>query len=145
MKNILLFVFFLLSFGVFAQTVCPTIVFSYDASGNRIQRTLSIIPCNEVQKQINGENTGEPIVISSMQVNVHPNPAKDKIIIEFLQIESPEERTTIFLYDVNGKEVYYEETSFLQVQIDVSKLSSGTYLLKIVRGKEFKTYNVFKN
>ena len=146
MKNyFLLFIVSLISHLAFSQPPppsgnCPTIVFTYDANGNRIQRDLVIVPCG---LRMGNTHSPKPLA-SSFNANVYPNPAKDKINIEVQQDSSANE-TRITLSDLAGKTVYAGTVAAAIVQIDVSTLSNGTYLLKIMRGRENKTYNVLKN
>ena len=148
MKNYFPLIVLLLSSNlIFSQPpppdICPTIVFSYDATGNRIQRNLIVIPCSDVQKTSVADSSSQSVA-PTMQVNVYPNPAKDKINVEFSQ-DSSKDECKIFLYDIGGKIIYSSVVSSAQLQIDVSAFNTGTYLLKIVRGKEYSTYNVLKN
>ena len=117
---------------------CPKIIFSYDASGNRVQRKLIITNCDEQRLKNN-----EPAA-PAFHANAFPNPPNDKVNIEMENIDGIT-TSAVSLYDLNGKEVYSLVTPDLKLQIDVSKLAEGTYLLKITRGKEYKTFNVLKN
>ena len=116
---------------------CPAITFTYDASGNRIQRDLVIGPCNS-------EMPGPGRVASTIEATVYPNPTMDKINVELKQNDA-ESESKIELYDLNGKTVYSSVISGSQMQIDMSEFVPGNYLLKIIRGKEFITYPVLKN
>jgi hypothetical protein len=116
-----------------AQT-CPQIQFSYDEAGNRVQRKLTTVPCKRTQDA----------PANNLIANVYPNPAHDKINIE-LQEDAAVPESKITLYDLNGREIYSTISSSLQIQVDVSALLPGTYLLKVERGKEQATYNVSKN
>lgn len=144
-KLLLLFCFLIVTLIAFSQPPppdnCPMIVFSYDAAGNRIQRNLVVVPCGDIERTT---DTAGNTVISTLQANVYPNPAKDKINIDLKQA-SNENETKVFLYDLNGKIIYETILSSAQFQINVSNYSNGKYLLKIVNGKEFKTYNVLKS
>ena len=124
--------------ALFAQQTCPQIQFTYDASGNRVQRKLVVVLCAPPRIQ---ENTPPA---PDIHANAFPNPANDKINIELEAMEGITE-STIKLYDLSGKEIYSVVTPALQLQVDVSKLTAGTYLLKITRGKGYKTFNVLKN
>ncbi|TAL58649.1 MAG: T9SS type A sorting domain-containing protein [Bacteroidetes bacterium] len=139
MKKILVAVFLLGgSFGAFAQITCPEIHFTYDASGNRIKRQLVITNCNEEKKA----QPQEPEVV--IPANVYPNPCKDKINIDFDSKEGAVE-TKVELMDVNGRIVCTYTSSSLQNQIDVTPYPAGNYLLKVIRGKDQRTFNVSKN
>lgn len=128
--------------AVFAQSVpldCPQIIFSYDASGNRMQRKLVITPCDQQSNKL----AQQPQPTPPFHVNVYPNPAQDKINVD-LQKDELETESKIELYDVNGKVVYTENSLSLQIQVDISGYPSGIYLLKITKNKEFTSFNVSK-
>jgi hypothetical protein len=83
--------------------------------------------------------------VSAFLVKAFPNPAQDKINVEITQDSSAVTESAVLLLDLTGKTVYSGVTSSLQMQIDVSRLVEGIYLLKITRGDKSTTYNVFKN
>jgi len=146
MKKILfLFLFVLCSLLGFAQppTTCPQIVFDYDASGNRIQRKLQIIPCDVQSGKTAQQNDVQESAVP-LQVNAYPNPTQDKINIELPEDGSSIE-SKIELYDLNGKILHSVISPLLQIQVDVSGFTGGTYLLKITRAEKFATYNILKN
>ena len=145
-KIITLFSFLITALLVFSQpqpppTTCPTIAFSYDASGNRIQRSLVVVDCSQLQRTQN--STANNPTVSNFPISVYPNPTQDKINIG-LEADSLSQSSTIQLYDLNGKIVYSIVASSLQMQIDMLPLGAGTYILKVTRGKNFATYNIKK-
>jgi hypothetical protein len=148
MKKIILFFSFLsITLLGFSQpppppTTCPIIAFAYDASGNRIQRSLVMVNCS--QQHRTADTSSNKHEASAFLVKAFPNPAQDKINVEITQ-DSAAAESAVLLLDLTGKTVYSGVTSSLQMQIDVSRLVEGIYLLKITRGKQSTTYNVFKN
>ncbi|MEP7317697.1 MAG: reprolysin-like metallopeptidase [Panacibacter sp.] len=61
-------------------------------------------------------------------LSVYPNPAHSKININLTGYKGVSE---IKLYDVNGKQVAVFRTSQMNSEMDISKLTTGVYLLKI--------------
>lgn len=59
------------------------------------------------------------------QVRIHPNPFKDKLLVEIPNAKKIE----IKLYDVLGKKIIDE--TFYSKALDFSKLNSGIYFMKI--------------
>ncbi len=57
-------------------------------------------------------------------ISVYPNPATDFIIVQ------SESKGRVELYDINGKHVV-ESNSETETRIDITKLNSGIYILKI--------------
>jgi hypothetical protein len=60
------------------------------------------------------------------QVLVYPNPAKDVLHIQGIEVAS-----VLMLYDVAGKLIKQEEAKSNDVSIDVKDVASGIYQLKI--------------
>lgn len=65
------------------------------------------------------------------EVKVYPNPASDKINIDFSRASIIPEKTSCSIYSVDGKRVYEQEFEGDATQIDISTLSRGIYLLKL--------------
>lgn len=64
--------------------------------------------------------------INSKIISVYPSPARD-----ILNIKSPEELSSVELYDMNGKYIG-KNKNIINNQIDVSNLKSGVYMLKVI-------------
>ncbi|WP_298901239.1 FG-GAP-like repeat-containing protein [uncultured Psychroserpens sp.] len=71
---------------------------------------------------------------------IYPSPAKDVINIESLQLN---DSTIYSIFDVTGKRVLNSKLE--TPTIDVSKLSPGNYILRIVSGTSIKSQKFIKN
>ena len=69
----------------------------------------------------------------NMQINVYPNPATDKINIEFSEIN---ENTIIQLFDISGKELLLKSLINTTEQLDLSNFSNSTLILKITENEK---------
>ena len=65
-------------------------------------------------------------------VEIFPNPAKDRININITGYSGTSE---ILVFDVNGRLVVRNKTSNINSQLDISKLTSGLYLVKVFNGE----------
>ena len=65
-----------------------------------------------------------------MKVNVYPNPVKGTVNI---QIEDNKDKAEIRLFDMYGRLVMQQLSSNENTKLNVSKLSPGVYLVKIIR------------
>jgi hypothetical protein len=72
-----------------------------------------------------------------MTLLLYPNPSVDKVFVEGLELGSQ-----ISIYASNGALVYRSVVSSENVQIDVSKLSSGSYILNMENGAA-KRHQIF--
>ena len=66
-------------------------------------------------------------------VVIYPNPAKNNLNIQNA------ENSSVKVFDLLGRVVLLENNISLNQQIDVSKITTGTYLIKIINGNQVKT------
>lgn len=118
MKSILLTFMMTLTVGVSAQT---TWVYTYDAVGNRTQRTVT------GSKARQKSTTTSINLIDDEKVKAVMDPSLKKLKIETLSIVN----SSIFIYDMTGKELFSKVSDTESVQIDLSSLRRGTYILTI--------------
>ena len=112
----LLFLFALLPFQVLA------IQFKHLEPISSIQFTTELVQVNE------------DFVIS-------PNPAKSTIN---LYLPKGFENAKLSVFDVLGKEIYYEELNSLKSIINISKWNDGVYLVRIATDKDSQTKRFVK-
>lgn len=75
--------------------------------------------------------------IESQFIKISPNPANDKIQI---QLEDKIQESPLMIYDLEGKILRNQMIYSSNLDIDISKLDSGLYLIKIeMEGKEYFT------
>lgn len=70
---------------------------------------------------------------------VYPNPVKDILNLSYSQ-----NITNVGIFNMLGQQVITKSVNATQDQIDMSDLSSGTYLVKVTAGSEVKTLKVVK-
>lgn len=73
------------------------------------------------------------------QFKFHPNPATNQI--NFITTQNIDH---ILIYDLLGKQVKNASVDFNKSTIDVSKLASGAYILKVSAGSSNKNYKFIK-
>jgi hypothetical protein len=79
-----------------------------------------------------------------LKAQVYPNPATDKLI---LSIGSQEYKNLRYqLIDLQGKTIASDRVNQNTQSIDMSKLSNGTYFLRVLSNKQqLKTFQIIKN
>ncbi|MDD5570420.1 MAG: S41 family peptidase [Bacteroidales bacterium] len=117
----------------------------YYPNGDSTQR-IGIVPDSVVYPTIEGIRHGRDEVlekaleiancISSVSeksqksdFNIYPNPSNDKITIELPQTSK---QSTITINNVNGQEIFKQQTTNNKLFMDVSKLPGGIYFVKVV-------------
>ncbi len=84
--------------------------------------------------KINTANTLVPIIKQTGNITVYPNPATT-----FLTISASQNITTISIINLLGQTVYSNKYNLSEVQIDVSGIPAGIYVLK-VNGSEVRKF-----
>jgi len=69
-------------------------------------------------------------------INLFPNPAGDQLNV---WVEGVQKKTAIKVYNLMGKLVMQQESGNTLTLLNISKLSSGFYLVKVNDGKEIRT------
>lgn len=73
------------------------------------------------------------------QFNYYPNPVKN-----VLNISHNKDITSVAVYNVLGQKVLYKSVNAANATIDMSSLSSGTYLLKLTSDNQVRTLKIVK-
>lgn len=71
--------------------------------------------------------------------NMYPNPVKDMLTMEANDII-----TKLQIYNLLGQEVMLRSLNTSQVQLDVSQLKTGVYIVKVQAGNQVASYNLIK-
>ncbi len=128
-----------------------SIHYSYDASGNRILRTIVIsggrqaISASDTLREMQFED-----LIGNMKVLIYPNPTKESLLIEIhqLQDDPPHQimrtRAIASIYSVSGILLMNFSLSNNSVNIDLSGYPDGVYLLKIATDNQSGGWRIVK-
>lgn len=137
-----------------------TVVFKYDAAGNRVERTSQIIlPKSatmvlddttdlfesfdfDAEQFINdGEHekykTGENFII-------HPNPTNGKLVLEILELPEKPNIARISLSDASGNTIFTKRGVFAYNVFDLGLYVPGLYILEYKAGKTHKRWKILK-
>ena len=96
----------------------------------------------EVPNGITGGCTvGIKEYFNSNDISVYPNPAEDKINLEFVEAKS----YSFLIKDISGRTVIKEsESQFQKTEINFSELNSGIYFLEIKNGNNTLIRKIIK-
>jgi len=72
-------------------------------------------------------------------INLYPNPANEKINVEFYQY-SPSVRVFLELFSTDGQLLTHQQINGMMTQIDISQLSKGMYFISIVDHDGFEVF-----
>jgi hypothetical protein len=81
------------------------------------------------------------LVLANKAPAIHPNPAKDKIIVLLAGLNGMAE---IVITDANGKTLLRQKTAQAQTSLNISKLASGIYMIKAIQGGKTNNWKFVK-
>ena len=148
----------LLTLKTVAFAQLKTINYSYDASGNRVQRTITIEQCiaptpsnnkdsiialqDEIKGIINADTNLSPSNgdgIASGDIKVFPNPVKYKLNVQFKGTASSE-GCKLQIYDGLGKLFYSQDAQQTQTEINMEAAKKGAYFMVVVTKEGKRLY-----
>ena len=77
------------------------------------------------------------------ETKIYPNPTENMLIIEFPEAFTDEKH--ILIYNVNGQKIMDKYIEDQNVEIDISSLQPGIYLLKIFNDNSYEQHKFIKN
>lgn len=87
------------------------------------------------QVDFDGTETLSKIVSVSQNskglIRITPNPTSDKVTIDLNQNDVSNQAATLVLYDMTGRQVWAQVTTSSAVQLDMSHLAKGMYVLTV--------------
>jgi hypothetical protein len=127
--------------GIYYAKVYPTgsansATSCYTLKVQTITATRAITTATNVTTAATMEN-----VNPNFTINLFPNPTGDQLNIS---VDGIDKKTEIKVYNLMGKLVIQQEINNRLSQINVSKLTSGFYLVKINDGKEIRSAKFIK-
>jgi hypothetical protein len=73
--------------------------------------------------------SGRASISSANDINIYPNPIKDRLFIDLTSFQL--ERNKISIFTLMGEKIFEINTSDAMVEIDLSHLNSGNYIVNI--------------
>lgn len=107
-----------------------SIKFNYKTGGS-----FGLFDC--ICKGVKKHGSGIKIVGVNTNFLLYPNPATSTLHISINHVRNQDQIMPVFIHDINGKLVMKELINYSEAaSIDVSKLTPGSYILKIADGSE---------
>jgi hypothetical protein len=133
-KNILLIALSSITYFAYAQ---PSVEYTYDPAGNRIQRNIIVVggmalhngdgeqAAQQVAEMLPIEDEGDILI------NLYPNPTQADVDITIDYQNVPQQVVTMSLYDASGKLLESKQVSDTRHQISLQKYPTGIYYLRM--------------
>lgn len=140
MNKTLLFIFMLLALTAKAQ---QKLSYAYDAAGNRTERTIvmTVRSADVEDKAQDGLFFEEQI--ANLQLRIYPNPVKEQLTIQISDYESSA-RMEFVLYSIGGSILHRGTIDSETTLVNMSRFTTGTYVLHIIIGGKRTVWKVVK-
>lgn len=139
MKQLL--IFFLCAFSYILSSNAQTVSYAYDASGNRISRTIVLSQRNNAPHHQQPTEISE--VFDDVTVSVSPNPTDGIVRVKITRSNTPVEGT-ISVYTQSGAPVQTVSVLSDGTTVDLGNQPSGIYLLRIECNDYKNTWKIIK-
>ncbi len=149
MKYIIAFISFFIPVIAFAQN--PQIVYSYDASGNRIQRKTIVLgtedplPPTPSSNKVatNQTTTGIKDSIGKFNVSFYPNPIENYVNVKF-DVNTNLSHAKLKVLDMRGIVLIEENNLSTITKLNFQSLAAGQYIIWIEVDGQMKEWGVIK-
>lgn len=135
---------FTLPLLLFIGIACKSqsISFTYDDSGNRIERSITLKSTASSPKQDNPDNAFKD-ELGELDITIYPNPVRSELIID---ISGEEEGVfaTVSLFDQNGRLVLKKDNLTSTSTLNLGNLIPGNYFMIIQSGNKATRWKIVK-
>lgn len=140
MRRTLPIIFMLLALTAKAQ---QKLSYAYDAAGNRTERTIvmTVRSADVEDKAQDGLFFEEQI--ANLQLRIYPNPVKEQLTIQISDYESSA-RMEFVLYSIGGSILHRGTIDSETTLVNMSRFTTGTYVLHIIIGGKRTVWKVIK-
>jgi hypothetical protein len=133
-KNILILFLAGLSF-LFQNMTAQTISYTYDASGNRIERkVISLLKSGHLTDTTKSESFKQEALedqLGAQKILIYPNPVKENLTIEF-RGKVPASHVTVYLYTQTGRLLKsFVAGDNVSSSVNLSGYPAGIYILRL--------------
>lgn len=120
--------------------------YTYDAAGNRTNRTIVMQSKSTAQPGGNEQierTTSFSETLADITVRIYPNPTEGRIRIEIANLPK-DETADLSLYSLSGQLIVSKKDITSFEEIDISGHRKGVYILKIKAGKQKTEWKIIK-
>ncbi|MFO7575178.1 MAG: T9SS type A sorting domain-containing protein [Bacteroidales bacterium] len=144
-QGTLIFLIFLLSSCLHLAGQGRGQFYSYDANGNRTCREIVIEQLMPLEFPVTTPEEFKPIKVEQeFFMKVFPNPTRGKIKIELSGFEVGF-RSKYFVYNLNGNLLLTKAINSNEMEVDLTGLRDGVYVLRIRMEKEVYDWKIIKS
>lgn len=136
------FILGLLLFTSLAVRAQSKIGYSYDSSGNRVERTI-VLETVKKAKASPGIERSFTDNIDERNVKIYPNPTQGQLRVDISRLDNGD-KCILSLYTISGNLIFKDSNAGTTNNIDISNQEPGLYLLKITVNENASTWKIIK-
>lgn len=119
--------------------------YSYDESGNRLERSTIYVYKSELKSLGSSKKKEIPKETDFEQdIKLYPNPFQEAVYISLTSKYLEDSETILIIMDNMGRTIRQKTLSAPLNEIDASDLRSGAYVFRITSGSRFQQWIVIK-
>ena len=115
--------------------------YSYDNAGNRTKREIVFTRSEAMEDEENVKSFSE--MVSEHEIQIYPNPTEGDLNVSISNI-SNDNQAAITLYDISGRLLKKEDATTGRVNIDISGVANGIYIMQIMIDEKVTTWKIIK-
>ena len=143
MKQVILVLFLMLCALIRVDAQTQTVLFGYDAAGNRNLRQIDVKKLTKSDTLSKADSLFAELPDAPINgLRVYPNPVWEIVNIEFTTL--PETRVEFTMSDMNGRLIEQGSINAVITPLNLQSLGKGTYLLLIKAGAENEKFKIIK-
>lgn len=151
-----IYLIIILVFGSVWTKAQMSVCYSFDANGNRTNRTIIISSSQPTDTA--GTDTIPAILektdylslesdyveeVGEQKVMIYPNPTGGAFAVQVSDLPAVMQRKML-MFSMGGNEIYRKEGFGELTEIDLSGWQNGTYVLRIILGDNISTWKIVK-
>jgi hypothetical protein len=141
MKQILV-IFLWLGSGLIVHSQ-TTFYYGYDAAGNRISRSITLLKSTASTPDENIISQGSSEQVGKYGILLFPNPVQQELMVRINGLETGQ-RVEQYLFNLSGKLISLKTTLEADTRLDFTDKPAGIYILRIIIGKELTEWKIIR-
>lgn len=117
--------------------------FTYDASGNRITRSIVIKPKHSIRKNKSSATSEFADLLDERKVTITPNPTEGHLKV-MISGKSETDKCSLSIYSANGQLIINNLDAGECTELDLSSHPNGYYILRIRINSETSSWKIIK-
>ena len=121
------------------------VVFTYNASGSRLSRTLDIVglKSSNISFPVDLTKLEESDLSETIRIQIFPNPVSSSLKLVINGFEESSKKDAV-IFNVSGGELLRFQRLSNECELQLSSLDDGVYIMRITIDSEIFVYKILK-